>query len=545
MKKHIILSAAFVFIAFVLNAQTKAVHLNSLGFLPQLKKTAVISQECSTFKIIHTSTGAEVFSGKTEGPKYQKDVNQNVWHADFSACTTPGEYVLEVPGVGKSVKFKIADDVFNFAAKTSMRAFYLWRCGTAVDANFEGNHYHQDACHLADGFEDYTGEKGSLRDGTGGWHDAGDYGKYVVNAGVTLGVLFMAWDHFQPQLEKLNLELPETAPGFPDFLKELKWETDWVLKMQYPDGSGKVSHKLTRTNFSPFIMPDKDNEKRYFTDWSSAATADFVAIMAMAARYFKPYDAAYAQKCLGAAWVSYRFLQKNPGHKRFEQGGFKTGGYQTNDADDRLWAAAEMWETTGDKSCLEDFEKRATDIDFKIGENWDWQNVSNIGMFTYALSKQKGKNPGIEKSIKNNIIANADALVEKAGADVYARPLGGRYYWGCNGTVARQTVNLQVANKIQPEKEYIETALSAVDHIFGNNFYNRSYVTGLGINPPMHPHDRRSGADNIKAPWPGYLVGGGHTATDWVDKQESYSHNEIAINWQAALVYALMGFADF
>ncbi|QGY43879.1 endoglucanase [Maribellus comscasis] len=543
MKKYLILSAIFFLNTITPAAQNGAVHLNSLGFLPQLKKTATITKVCSEFNLID-ETGKIVFSGKTTGPEYQKDVDQNVWHADFSSFTKPGEYMLKVPGVGQSVRFKIADDIFNFAAQASMRAFYLWRCGMAVDGDFNGIHYHQNACHLQDGFENYISKKGTQRDGTGGWHDAGDYGKYVVNAGVSLGVLFMAWDHFQAKIEKINLNIPETAPGLPDFLKELKWETDWVLKMQYPEGSGKVSHKLTRTNFSAFIMPDKDKEKRYFTEWSSAATADFVAIMAMASRYFQPYDTEYAKKCLDAAWVSYRFLLKNTEHKRFEQGDFQTGGYQTNDVDDRLWAAAEMWETTGDPSCLKDFENRAAEMDFKIEENWDWGSVSNLGMFTYALSKRKEKNADTEQSIKSNIIANADALVKKAGVDVYSRPLGGRYYWGCNGTVARQTVNLQVANKIQQKKEYIETALSAVDHIFGNNFYNRSYVTGLGIDPPMHPHDRRSGADNIDEPWPGYIVGGGHSATDWVDKQESYSHNEIAINWQAALVYAMMGFVN-
>jgi endoglucanase len=292
-------------------------------------------------------------------------------------------------------------------------------------------------------------------------------------------------------------------------------------------------------------MPDKDHEKRYFTEWSSAATADFVAMMAMAARYFQPYDAAYAQKCLDAAWVSYRFLLENPEEKKFVQGDFKTGGYQTGDADDRLWAAAEMWETTGNDDCRDDFEKRAANINFKIEENWDWSSVSNLGMFTYALSKRQGKNTTMETTIKNNILQNADTLVEKARADVYSRPLGSRYYWGCNGTVARQVVNLQVAHRIQPKKEYPETALGVVDHLFGKNYYNRSYVTGLGINPPKNPHDRRSGADNTEAPWPGYLVGGGHSATDWVDRQESYSHNEIAINWQAALVYALAGFVNF
>lgn len=543
MKNRTLVTLLFTISIFFVKGQYNDIHFNSIGFLPNHKKTATISQQCNEFNILNRK-GTVVFAGKPKGPTYQKDVDQQVWNIDFTDLTEPGEYVIEIPKVGKSAPFTITDGAFNAAAKTSMAAFHLWRCGMEVNAEFDGAQYHQNACHLEDGFEDYIGNPNSKRDGTGGWHDAGDYGKYTVNAGITLGVLFMAWDHFQPQIDGLNLDLPETESGLPDFLKELKWETDWILKMQYSDGSGKVSHKLTRVNFAPFIMPSNDNEKRYFTEWSSAATADFVAIMAMASRYFKPYDSDYAKKCLDAAWVSYRFLTANPQDKDFVQGDFKTGGYQTKDIDDRLWAAAELWETTGDEKCLRDFEQRAAQNDYKIEENWDWGNVSNLGMFTYALSKREQKHPEIDQRIKNNIIANADALVEKARNDVYSRPLGENYYWGCNGTVARQTVNLQVANKLMPKKAYLDTALSVIDHIFGNNFYNRSFVTGLGINPPKFPHDRRSGADTIEAPWPGYLVGGGHTATDWVDIQESYSHNEIAINWQAALVYALMGFVE-
>lgn len=544
MKKNIIFTLICIVAVFSATAKSSSIHLNSLGFLPDHHKSAIITKESSSFKIVNAVDGKSVYTGKVTGPKFQQDVNQEVWFADFSDFKTTGEYFIEVAEAGKSVTFKINNDVFNFAAKTSMRAFYLWRCGTEVHGDFNGNHYHQDVCHQEDAYEDYIGNPGSQRDGKGGWHDAGDHGKYIVNAGVSVGVLFMAWDHFQPQLEKMDLEIPNTAPGYPDFLKELKWETDWILKMQYPDGSGRVSHKLTRTNFSGFIMASDDHEKRYFTEWSSAATADFVAMMAMASRYFKPYDADYAKKCLDAAWVSYNFLVENPESKRFVQGDFKTGGYQTRDVDDRLWAAVELWETTGDKNCQADFEKRAAKIDFEVIENWDWQNVSNLAMFTYALSKRAGKNTSVEKTIKGNIIANADALVQKATGDVYSRALAGRYYWGCNGTVARQLVNLQVANRIHPKKEYIETGIGIIDHIFGKNYYNRSYVTGLGNNPPMHPHDRRSGADKIDAPWPGYIVGGGHSATDWIDKQESYSHNEIAINWQAALVYALAGFVE-
>lgn len=537
-----------VFFLLVLSLITVArnfpVHLNSIGFLPNSEKTAAIPSSSESFRVIETNTGKEVFSGKTKGPVYQKDVDQNVWVADFSEIKKIGTYYVEVQGVGRSTDFEIAKDVYNFAAKTAFRAFYLWRCGTAVRGEFKGDVYQYEECHMNDGYEDYIGKRGSQRNGIGGWHDAGDHGKYVVNAGVTIGLLFYAWDHFKNNLDKISFELPDTAPNFPEFLKELKWETDWLLKMQYPDGTGRVSHKLTRTNFSGFIMPHEDDGKRYFTEWSTAATADFVAIMALASRHFEPYDKEYAQKCLDAAWVSYKFLQKNTEYKRFEQGDFNTGGYQSRDDDDRLWAAAEMWETTGEDECLEDFERRAEKMNYQIDANWDWSDVSNLGMYTYTLSKRNGKNPATEKTLYNNIIINADELVVTADEDVYNRPLGGRYYWGCNGTVLRQVVNLQVANIIEPKEVYIETALDAINHIFGNNYYNRSYVTGLGLNPPMHPHDRRSGADDVEAPWPGYIVGGGHSATDWVDKEKSYSHNEVAINWQAALVYALAGFVN-
>ncbi len=242
-----------------------------------------------------------------------------------------------------------------------------------------------------------------------------------------------------------------------------------------------------------------------------------------------------------AAKRSYQFLKKNPQDKNFVQGEFKTGGYQTSDADDRLWAAIEMWETTGETEFLKDFETQAEALYFKIDENWDWGDVSNLGMFEYVLSKRAGKNQQIVKAIEKNIIEVANSIAKNATNDVYARPLI-PYYWGCNGTIARQVLNLQVAHQIAPDKKYRDTSLDAIAHIFGRNYYNRSYVTGLGFNPAMNPHDRRSGSDTEVQPWPGYLIGGGHSATGWQDLQEDYRTNEIAINWQAALVYALAGF---
>ncbi|MFA9392346.1 MAG: glycoside hydrolase family 9 protein [Prolixibacteraceae bacterium] len=539
MKKLFLLAFIFFLVVNALNAQV--FQFNSLGFLPGQTKVVSISKTFESFEIINAENNELVFKGEAEGPYEQADVNCKVWNADFSKLQQTGTFLMKIDSGELSPEFKIADDVYNASFKTSMRAMYLWRCGTAVSGDFNGEHYEHAACHLQDGWLDSIGIPNQQKDGTGGWHDAGDHGKYVVNAGITVGMMFMAWDQFNDQLKNVQLDLPETAPGFPDFLKELKWEIDWLLKMQYPDGSGKVSHKLTRTNFSGFIMPEDDDQKRYFTDWSSAATADFVAMMAQAARYFKPYDQAYAQKCLDAALVSYQFLSENPESKQFRQR-FGTGGYQSADADDRLWAAAEMWETTGKKVYLKDFEAQLTELEKMADENWDWGNVKNMGTYTYVLSTKKGRNKKLLAKAQAAVIEVADTIVAKGKKDVFNRPLGTRYYWGCNGTVARQVLNLYVANQLQADPKYRETSLNAIGHLFGRNVYGRSYVTGIGMNPPMNPHDRRSGADGIVAPWPGYIVGGGQHATDWKDEQASFQTNEIAINWQAALVYALAGF---
>lgn len=519
-------------------------YLNSVGYFPEQAKIASVDVDIEAFSVVDAENDFVCFVGKTSEPVFQEDVQKTVRFADFSSITTPGKYYLKANGGKLSATFAIGKTIYNQPYVTTMRAFYLWRCGTAVSGEYNGNLFFSGACHMEDGWLDSIGYANTQKDGTGGWHDAGDHGKYVVNAGITLGMMFMAWEQFSDKLNKFDLGLPETAPGFPEYLKELKWETDWLLKMTYPDGSGRVSHKLTRTHFEGFVMPADDKEKRYFTEWSSAATADFVAMMAMASRIFKPYDEGYAQKCLDAAMLSYRFLKENPADRPFPRGGFHTGGYQSPDKDDRLWAAVEMWETTGDKAFLSDFESCLDTMKTKIDEDWDWGNVRNLATFRYILSEREGKNPALLSEAKKQLIEVADAILHKAQTDIFARPLGSTYYWGCNGTVARQVLNLQIANKIKPNIGYTNASLDALSNIFGRNHYGRSFVTGIGHQPPMYPHDRRSGADSVIDPWPGYIVGGGTKSIDWVDVEASYSTNEVAINWQAALVYALACFID-
>jgi len=519
------------------------VRLNTVGYLPEAQKKAAVAAPCSDFTVVRVKDGAKVMSGKATGPVLNEDTREQLFTADFSTLKEPGEYQLDVAGVGRSAPFRVAADVYRDPFYTVTRGMYLWRCGTAVSAKHNGRLFVHAACHTNDAWLDFVGGGHRQKDGIKGWHDAGDYNKYVVNAGVTVGAMFRAWENFGPRIRTVKLDLPESGGKLPDFLAELKWELDWLLTMQAPDGS--VYHKLSTKNFGGFILPEREPAERYFTPWSSAATADFVAMLAQASRHFRPYDPAYADRCLESARKSYAFLKANPTNHNANLTGFRTGAYETRDTDDRLWATAEFWETAGETEGLRDLESRIKAGNATVDADFDWGNVKNLGLFTYLLSTRSGRDESLLKDLRESLLATADGIVKTCDAHGYERPLGGRYYWGCNGSVARQTLVLSAANRVSPKPEYRQTMLDALNHLFGRNYHGRSYVTGLGHRPPRHPHDRRSGGDTVDEPWPGYLVGGGHPKpANWQDIQDDYRTNEIAINWNGALIYALAAFLE-
>jgi endoglucanase len=551
--------AGLVICRALAGAEPLPIRLNTVGYLPNGDKQASIAAACTNFAVLRAADGSTAFAGKVSGPVVSKDTGEQLYTADFSALNQPGEYQLDVPGVGRSAPFRVAADVYREPYYIVMRGFYLWRCGMAVSATYRGKTFAHGSCHTNDAWLDFVGGGHARKDGSKGWHDAGDYNKYVVNAGVTMGTLLRAWEDFGPRLRAIRLDLPESGRNLPDFLVELKWELEWLLTMQAPDGS--VYHKLSTRSFGPFLLPELETAERFFTPWGSEATADFVGLTAQAARVFQPYDAAFAQQCLQAAQRSYQFLRDHPEYHKANQEGFKTGEYEINSPDrrlnqrpnNRLWAEAELFETTGAADVLASLEARIKSIHARVNADFDWEEVKELGLITYALSHRSGRDPELVKLVRNNLLAVADQIVQTRDQNAYHRPLGSLHYWGCNGGVARQTVLLVAAERVMGSEAgpgalqkpsrgrvYREVCLDALNHLFGRNYYGRSFVTGLGFAPPKHPHDRRCGDGSQGEPWPGYLVGGPHPkASDWQDIQGDFKTNEIAINWNSALVYAL------
>jgi len=528
------------------------VRLNSVGFIPHFPKKATIKVPASVtdtvakaFTVRRDSDSAAVFEGTAEAWTFNRDTDERLWIADFTQFRDTGTYYVDVPNVGRSARFRVANDVYVETYRVMMLGMYLWRCGTAVSAVYNGQTYSHAACHTSDGTIYTSGQK---KDGKGGWHDAGDYNKYVVNSGVTVGMMLKTWEHFKPLVDNTPLMAVTQSGSIPPFLAEVKYNLDWVSKMQFDDST--VSHKLSTQNFGSMILPEDETAARYFTPYSTAATASFVAQMAMAYRIYKDLDSEFSRVCGNQAVRSYNYLLNHSANVNMTGQGttFVTGGYETTDADDRLWAAAEMWEATGQERYLKDFEARAENMG--ISENFDWSNVSNLGAVTYLLSERPGRNPALVESIRGKFIATANSIVNTANGNKHGR-IFSQYYWGTNGIVARNVLILHTAYKLAGDPSYAYAAQDAMSYLLGRNYYGRSFVTGIGNDPPTSPHDRTSVAGG--KPWPGRLIGGPHNGKSdaplklqcdlnevcWFDDADDYWTNEVAINWNSAMIYAL------
>jgi len=552
----LLLAAGLAVGAGVPVAQSDHVKVDQVGYLPGETKFAVLTQEPTGDVLVRrVKDGKAVLAVIAGPPAADADSGDTVRSIDFSALKEPGEYFLEVPGVGESHPFRIGRDIYARPFRLAMRSFTGQRCGTSVTLAPDFPDYQYEACHLQPAQYHASSGKEGTRDVSGGWHDAGDYGKYVVNSGISTGTMLWAYELYEPRLRRLKLDIPESGGRIPDVLAETKWNLDWMLKMQDEDGG--VWHKATTANFPGFILPKDDKSPVLVIGTGSApfknttATADFAAVAAIGARVYRKFDREYADRCLAAAERGWTWVQANPNvlYQRNPQG-IGTGGYGDGDAsDERLWAAAELFRTTGKAPYKAYFAANYGKFSptLKADSAQGWGNVSNLAMFTYALAGRRAE-PTIVRQIRDDALKAADGIVARINANGYRMPLSSKeYYWGSNSVVANYGIMLLLAGRLQPKAEYRNAALDSLHYLLGRNAFNTSYVTQVGTKWAMNPHHRPSGADKLAQPWPGLLVGGpnaeGKTppARQWKDETGSYTTNENAINWNAALVFLLAG----
>jgi endoglucanase len=540
-----------------------SIKLDQVGYPVDAAKIALVSAPARTFQVKRAGDNAVMLEGELSARATDGNSGDQVQAADFSALRSSGTYYLEVPGVGRSWTFSIAPDVFSRTYYLAMRAFYGQRCGTAVNLGPEFPGYTHAACHLVGSFHPSSGKQGR-RDNVGGWHDAGDYGRYMVNSGIATGTLLWAWEMFGPKLRDIKLNIPESGNGTPDILNEARWNLEWMLEMQ--DDDGGAWHKQTSERFCHFVMPEDDHLPSEVIGTgkppykSTCATADLAAVAAITARLYQPFDKSFAATNLRAAQEAWAWAQRYPDATFLKNPpGISTGEYGDADCgDEQMWAAAELWRTTGEaqyhRYFLDHYAKylptlRALDTD-------TWRVVAPMGLWAYALAARPDADSQALAEVRAAALAAARETVERTRRNLYHVSLAAEdFQWGSNGLAANYGMELLIANVLSPDRTFVETALDNLHYLLGRNTFSISWVTQVGEHPFRHPHHRPSGAGH--RPWPGLLSGGPNAgrqdpvlkalpadlppAKVYSDAQGSYASNEVCINWQAMLVFLLAG----
>jgi endoglucanase len=558
-KKKLTLIAAALFLAANVNfnhvhaTTMENIRLNQLGYYPDSRKVAVIIDESGKaaptgFIVVSVPDNRIVFRGNLSQRMEWEDSGEKGWRADFSAVTAPGRYRLVLLGnvrhMSESYTFEISDRVFRDVANASMRTFYFQRCSTPLDRRFAGR-WARPAGHpdTAVTFHPSSGRwrgEGPVRS-RGGWYDAGDFGKYIINSGISVGTLLAFYELFPDYFPDRSLNIPESGNGRPDILDEVKYNLDWMKTMQDIDGGVWV--KLTTLEFPGYMMPHEDRWERFIIGKSTTSALNFAASMAMAGRVYMPFDSAYAQDAIRRARLAWDWAVRNPNVPFTNPEDVKTGEYRDVNFDDEfIWAAAELFITTGEKR-FEDFL-----ADKEIGYQYapSWQNVHSLA--SLSLSTINNNLPAERlNAVRRSVVTAADRWLAEIDSNLYRVP-NGNFIWGSNSIFANKGICLVYAYILTRDRKYLLGAAEIADYLLGKNAVGMSFMTAFGTNYAKNPHHRQIVAQKVGV-IPGFLVGGPNKgqqdsihevvytsnlpAKSFEDVYKSYASNEVAINWNS------------
>ena len=531
------------------------VAINQAGYRINDEKTVFVKTEKGKedFFVVNAETGKIAWQGKLSETADDPASKSKVARGDFSGVNQPGTYYIYT-AAGASYTFKIADDVYKDLYKDVVLMLYRQRCGVATDKAIAGEDFVHEACHTGEATIFGTSRK---KDVSGGWHDAGDYGRYVVSGAKTVADLFAAYEDYGVKNDDLGL--PESGNGTPDLLDEARFELDWMLKMQDEENGG-VYHKVTGMKFPDMaVPPEKETEQMVIAPISTAATGDFAAVMARASIIYKDIDPAFASKAYEAAAKAWNYIADNNDTTGFKNpDGMVTGEYSdVNTLDERYWAAAELYlATSAQEGGARKADPYAAFIKKTLGDSnlkrgMGWMDMAMYGEYDLAKS-----NTEFAAEAKKIVLAEADKLIAAAAADRYYQSLGTNYYWGSNMGIASNGELLYMAAKIADEKTastYKKAAAKELDYLLGANAMGYCFVTGYGTFCPKNVHHRPS--ITAGKAMPGMLVGGADNALEddyakkmckdeapsmcYVDDDSSYSTNEVTVYWNSPLIYIL------
>ncbi|MDX6251242.1 MAG: endoglucanase [Kribbellaceae bacterium] len=552
------------------------VRVNQLGYLSDgPKRATVVTAATSPLSwSLLDSADQPVATGTTNPYGADAMSGDNVQLVDFGAFRGSGQGYRLAVGTELSEPFDIGDNLYQPLRRDALAYFYNNRSGIPIEAAYVGDAYARPAGHLGvapnrgdTSVPCFPGTCSYSLDVRGGWYDAGDHGKYVVNGALAAWQLLDLYERSANNRDRGvadgTLRIPEAGNGDPDVLDEAKWEIDFLLRMQVPAGqplAGMVHHKIHDEKWTGLpTRPAADAQPRYLYPPSTAATLNVAAVGARCARIFARWDLKFAAKCLIAADKAWKAAQQHPAIYA-PDGGEGGGAYDdTKVTDEFSWAAAELFATTGLPSY-----KRAITTELKAADGFSWQETG--GLADLALARVPWRLTPLDQAKLRQRLSNvADQYVADIGAQGYANPYvpaDGKYVWGSNSAVANNSMIMATAYDLTGTRKYRDAALESLDYLLGRNAINQSYVTGYGERASHNQHHRfwaHSLDPSLPSPAPGSMAGGPNSglqdpvaqrnlqgcspAACYVDDIGSYSTNEVAVNWNSALAW-MTAFAD-
>ena len=545
---------------------TDRIKLNQVGFYTDATKIAIITGQITDgiFYITTTNLRDTVYKGSLSGESASKYSSTTCRTANFSKLQKSGNYILVIPNVGHSYVFTVGQNVHEEVARAAIKGYYYQRASMELEEKYAGKWrrsrgHPDDEVYIHPSAASLLRPAGTIIAVPGGWYDAGDYNKYIVNSGISMGTLLSAYEDFESYSKTLSTHIPPSK-DIPDLLTEILYNLRWMLAMQDPDDGG-VYNKCTNASFDGMVMPGVTKAKRYVVLKGTTATLDFAAVTAQAARIFYKYKRelpGLSDSCKLAATAAWKWAEKNPDvvydqtaiNKLYEPK-ITTGGYGDTHFDDEwFWASSELFATLNDDKFLEVAKNKLNGLSIP-----SWNNVQMLGIYTLIrMEKTRPTHASIfVEKLKGELLHFADSLIKGSSNSSFNTIIGQSvkdFIWGSNSVAANQSVLLINAYQISFKNKYLDYALSNLDYLLGRNATGYCFLTGFGSKSTMHPHHRQSVSDGVFEPVPGLLAGGPNPGmqdgqkyeftepeTAYLDKSEAYASNEIAINWNAPLVY--------
>ena len=564
-------------------AASPRIHVNQVGYLPHTENVAVVESGSTAPEpwILQDAQGRALAQGTTAPRgKDEESADTLQWLKFDVPKDSVGPLQIRI-GKELSDPFLVKSDVYHSLKYDALAYFYYNRSGIDIAMpwakDLKWTHY---AGHVSDDQVPCLAHLcAEPKDVRGGWYDAGDYGKYVVNGGISVWTLLNLYERQQYVGTTLDdfgdgkLSIPEGSNQVPDLLDEARWELEFLLKMQIAPGnekSGLVYHKVHDNYWTPLgAAPQQHARTRYLHPPSTAATLNLVAVAAQAARIWRDIDPAFAERCRLAAVRGWNAAEKFP--KLFASPMSNNGGgpYDDNQLSDEFyWAAAELYITVRDPRLLDYLRKSPhhKNFPFKAGHehsaqhtSMTWQVTQALGMLSLALVPNDLPKDELE-AIRQGIVKAADHYLELSRKRGYRVPMEAgndhHYPWGSNSFVANNAIVLAVAGDITNRPEYALGAELAMDYLLGANPLGFSYVSGYGVRSLQNPHHRfwaHAKGGRCPYPPPGALAGGPNSKRAdptsarrlsgcplqrcYVDAVDAWSVNEVAINWNAPLAW--------